>query len=119
MWMPARPALLRIREAIAAQPGALPQLISTPGSGGGFDGLSEEAKLRRIPRGFPPDHRAAEWLKLESFTARAPVERRVATSPGLVDRLCRDFGLLVPLVRWLDRALSYQPATTRIGRALM
>ena len=120
MWMPARPALLRIREAIAAQPGALPQLISTPGFRRRFDGLSEEAKLRRIPRGVPSAfHRAAEWLKLESFTARAPVERRVATSPGLVDRLCRDFGLLVPLVRWLNRALGYQPATTRIGRALM
>ena len=28
------------------------------------------------------------------------------TSP--VDRLCRDFELLVPLVRWLNCALSYQ-----------
>ena len=69
------------------------------------------AKLRRVPRGFPPDHPAAEWLKLQSFTAVASIEPSVVTSPRLVDHLCRDFALLVPLVRWLNRALGYLPST--------
>ena len=113
LWMPARPALVRIREGIAAQPTALARLTSTPGFRRRFDGLSEEVKLSRVPRGFPPDQPAAEWLKLQSFTARASIERSVVTSPRLVDRLCRDFELLVPLVRWLNRALGYQPAKAR------
>ncbi len=113
IWMPARPALLRVREAIAAQPTALKRLTSSPGFRRRFDGLNEEAKLRRVPRGFPPDHPAAEWLKLQSLTASASIEQRVVTSARLVDRLCRDFELLVPLVRWLNRALGYQPATAR------
>jgi uncharacterized protein (TIGR02453 family) len=113
IWMPAPPALLRIREAIAAQPTALARLTSAPGFRRRFDGLSEEVKLRRVPRGFPLDHPAAEWLKLQSFTARAPIERSVVTSPRLVDSLCRDFTRLVPLVRWLNRALGYPPATAR------
>jgi uncharacterized protein (TIGR02453 family) len=113
IWMPARPALLRIREAIAAQPTALARLTSAPAFRRRFDGLREEPKLHRVPRGYPPDHPAAEWLKLESFTAAAPIERRVVTSPRLVDGLCRDFELLVPLVRWLNRALGYQPAKAR------
>jgi uncharacterized protein (TIGR02453 family) len=113
IWMPARPALLRIREAIAAQPTALERLTSAPGFRRRFDDLSEEAKLRRVPRDFPPDHPAAEWLKLQSFTAPASIEPSVVTSPHLVDRLCRDFELLVPLVRWLNRALGYQPAKAR------
>ena len=54
IWMPARPALLRIREAIAAQPTALARLTSAAGFQRRFEGLSEEAKLRRVPRGFPP-----------------------------------------------------------------
>src|SRR5438876_7274507 len=86
IWMPTRPALLRIREAIAAQPTALARLTSAPAFRRRFDGLNEEAKLRRVPRDFPPDHPAAEWLKLQ------------------------DFELLVPLVRWRNRALGYQPA---------
>ena len=89
------------------------RLTSAPGFRRRFEGLSEEAKLRRVPRGFPPDHPAAEWLKLQSFTARASIEPSVVTSPRLVDRLCRDFELLVPLVRWLNRALGYQPAKAR------
>src|SRR5438552_12432533 len=96
IWMPARPALLRVREAIAAQPTALTRLTSAPGFRRRFvDGLSEEAKLR------------------QSFTARAAIEPSVVTSPRLVDRLCRDFELLVPLVRWLNRALGYPPAKAR------
>jgi uncharacterized protein (TIGR02453 family) len=113
IWMPAAPALLRIREAIAAKPTALPRLTSAPGFRRRFDGLSEEAKLRRAPQGFSPDHPAVEWLKLQSFTASASIEPKVVTSPRLVDRLCRDFAVLVPLVRWLNGALGYQPAKSR------
>jgi hypothetical protein len=43
----------------------------------------------------------------------------VVTSPRLVDRLCRDVELLVPLVRWLNRALGYQPAKARPSQAVM
>jgi uncharacterized protein (TIGR02453 family) len=113
IWMPAPPVLLRVRQAIAARPTALERLTSTPGFRRRFEGLSEEAKLRRVPRDFPPDHPAAERLKLQSFTASASIEQSVVTSPRLVDRLCRDFDLLVPLVRWLNRALGYQPAKER------
>ncbi len=113
IWMPARPALQRIREAVAAQPTALERLTSAPAFRRRFDGLNEEAKLRRVPRGFPPDHPAAQWLQLQSFTAVASIEPKVVTSRHLVDRLCRDFEVLVPLVRWLNRALGYQPAKAR------
>jgi uncharacterized protein (TIGR02453 family) len=113
IWMPARPALLRIREAIAAQPTALARLTRASGFRRRFDGLNEEAKLRRVPQGFAPDHPAAEWLKLQSFTAVATLEPGLVTSPRLVDRLCRDYAALVPLVRWLNRALGYQPVTAR------
>ena len=113
IWMPARGALLRVREAIAAQPSALARLTRAPAFRRRFDGLSEEAKLRRVPHGFPPDHPAADWLKLQSFTASAPIVRGVVTSPRLVDHLCRDFERLVPLVRWLNRALGFPPASAR------
>ena len=113
IWMPARPALLGIREAIAEHPAALPRLTGTPVFRRHFDELSPAAKLRRVPRDFPADHPAGEWLKLQSFTARAMIERDVVTSPRLVDHLCRDFERLVPLVRWLNRALGHPPATAR------
>jgi uncharacterized protein (TIGR02453 family) len=94
IWMPARPALQRIRAAIAADPAALARLTRAPGFRRRFAGLSEEAKLRRVPRDFAPDHPAAEFLKLQSFTARAALEPRAVTNPRLVDLLCGDFALL-------------------------
>ena len=116
IWMPAPPALLRIRAAIAVQPTVLTRLTSAPSFRRRFDGVSEEVKLSRVPRGFPSDHPAAEWLKLQSFTASARIEPGVVTSPRLIDGLCRDFELLVPLVRWLNRALGYPPAKARATR---
>ena len=76
--------------------------------------MNEEAKLRRVAHEFPSEHPAAEWLKLQSYTAAASIEQGVVTSPRLVDRLCRTFELLVPLVRWLNPALGYQPAKSRL-----
>ncbi len=113
MWRPARPALNRIREVIGDQPKALARLASAPAFRKRFGELSQELKLRRVPQGFPPDHPAGEWLKLQSFTARAFIEQSVVTSPRLIDRLCRDFDVLLPLVRWLNRTLGYQPLKRR------
>jgi uncharacterized protein (TIGR02453 family) len=113
IWMPARAALSRLREVIGDHPTALARLTRAPAFRKRFGGLSEDAKLRRVPQGFAPDHPAAEWLKLQSFTARALIEPGVVTSARLVDRLCRDFEALVPLVRWLNSALGYQPAKAR------
>jgi uncharacterized protein (DUF2461 family) len=58
--------------------------------------MNEQAKLRRVAC----EHPAAEWLKLQSYTAAASIEQGVVTSPRLVDRLYRYFELLVPLVPW-------------------
>jgi hypothetical protein len=57
------------------------RLTSMPAFQRRFDGLNQEAKLRRVPRDSPPDHSAAEWLKLQSFTASVPIEQSVVTSP--------------------------------------
>ena len=54
--MPARPALLRIREAIAAQPAALRAAHERPRIPAAIQRLSKEANLCRVPREFPPDH---------------------------------------------------------------
>src|SRR6266705_976607 len=54
IWMPPRPMLDRLRDAAFKRR---------------FGGLSDEAVLKRMPRGFPETHPAAAWLKYQSFTA--------------------------------------------------
>jgi uncharacterized protein (TIGR02453 family) len=108
MWMPARPALDRIREAIAEDPGALDRLIRPPAFRRRFRRLDAEAMLKRMPRGYGEDHPAARWLRYRSFTATRMMPEREVLSPRLPSILARDFEALLPLVRWLNAAIGYR-----------
>jgi uncharacterized protein (DUF2461 family) len=68
--------------------------------------------LTRMPRGYAEGHPAAAWLRYRSFTATRMLTEREVLSRRLPDRLARDFGVLVPLVRWLNQAIGY-PARER------
>ena len=75
--------------------------------------LSDETVLKRVPRGFDPEHPAAHWLKHQSFTmGRALTDDQVLGS-RLTTTLESDFALLVPLVRWLNSTLGLQQARQR------
>ncbi len=108
MWMPARPALEKIREAVAESPEAMERLARAPAFRRRFRALDTEAMLTRMPRGYLETHPAAEWLRYRSFTATRTMSEEEVRSPRLPDILARDFAALVPLVRWLNRAIGYR-----------
>jgi uncharacterized protein (TIGR02453 family) len=114
MWMPARPALDRIREAIADAPDDFETVLRAPRFRGRFRRLDQEAQLKRMPRGFAETHPAAGWLRYRSFTATRMMTEREVESPRLPDTLARDFAALVPLVRWLNAAIGYRPLAKRV-----
>lgn len=113
MWMPARPALERIRETLAESPEAFEDLVRAPAFRRRFKDLDREALLKRMPRGYPETHPAAEWLRYRSFTATRMLSAREVESPRLPAILARDFAALVPLVRWLNTAIGYRTWTRR------
>jgi uncharacterized protein (TIGR02453 family) len=113
LWMPARPALDRVREAIDADPEALDRLVRTPAFRRRFRDLTPEAVLSRMPRGYAESHPAAGWLRYQSFTASRDLSEREVLSPRLPDILARDFAALVPLVRWLNQAIGYSSRDRR------
>jgi uncharacterized protein (TIGR02453 family) len=108
MWMPARPALERIRDGIAESPQTLERLLRAPAFRRRFGRLDDEAVLKRMPRGYREDHPAAHWLRYRSFTATRLMTEREVESPRLPATLIRDFAALVPLVRWLNGTLGYR-----------
>ena len=112
IWMPPRESLARLREAIAARPGALAAVARGRAFRTRFGALSEEGMLTRVPRGFPTDHPAAAWLRRVSFTASAPLSDAEVLAPDLPQTVERDFRRLLPLVRWANDALGY-PAQER------
>jgi uncharacterized protein (TIGR02453 family) len=108
IWMPARPALEKIREALVADPEGLDEIVRAPIFRRRFKALNREAMLTRLPRGFVEGHPAERWLRYKSFTATRMLTERQATSARLPVLLERDFAALVPLVRWLNGAIGYR-----------
>ena len=66
-----------------------------------------------MPRGFAEDHPAARWLRYQSFTIGRELGDQQVLGPKLPKLLEDDFALMMPLVRWLNRALGLKPAKER------
>src|ERR1051326_8231462 len=113
MWMPPREALLALRESIAEDPKQFKRIATDRRLLRRFGGLSEEAVLRRVPRGFAPDHPAARWLKFQSFVMGRALTGAQVVSAGLPALLEGAVRLSLPLVRWINGALGLRAAKRR------
>lgn len=118
IWMPPRPSLLKIRAALVRDPKGFGRLVEGRAFRRRFGELDEEAMLTRLPRGFDPGHPAERWLRYQSFTCGREVSSREIRSRSLPRILVDDFVRLLPLVRWLNKALGFSPAASRLPRFL-
>ncbi len=105
LWMPPRPQLNKIRDAIAEKPKPFLKVLAGLKRFGGLD--REAGVLKRMPRGFNENHPAAEWLRFQSFTAGRLIPDAQVSSAKLPALLEKEFTGLLPLVRWLNGALGY------------
>jgi uncharacterized protein (TIGR02453 family) len=113
LWMPPRPQLNRLRDAMAEDPGPFVRMLR--GLPKRFGGLDESATLKRMPRGYSEEHPAARWLRYQSFTSGRPLTDAQVTGTKLPTLLTREFEGLLPLVRWLNGALGFRTAQTSRG----
>jgi uncharacterized protein (DUF2461 family) len=113
MWMPPREALIKLRDAIAEDPKGFAKIATDKRVLRRFGGLDEEAMLRRVPRGFAPDHPGARWLKFQSFVTGRALSNAQAMSARLPALLEADFRLMLPLVRWINGVLGLRAARRR------
>ena len=111
LWMPPRPQLNKLREAIADDPKGFDRVVRSLPSR--FGGLDDEAALKRMPRGYAEDHPAAKWLKYQSFTTGRTLTNAQVTSKSLADLLAKEFAAMLPLVRWLNETLGFKSAARR------
>ena len=111
IWMPPRPQLKKLRDAIANDPKGFDRMArSIPRR---FGGLDDEGALKRMPRGYAENHPAAKWLRFQSFTSGCGLTDTQVASPSLAAFLGREYEALLPLVRWLNGALGFKPASRR------
>lgn len=71
-----------------------------------FAGQLQGEKLKRTPRGFPPEHAAQELLLYKQLYYDVQLPPDVAGSRQLFDELSKRFRLFAPLVGFLDECLT-------------
>jgi uncharacterized protein (TIGR02453 family) len=112
-WMPPRPALDRIRDALSEDPKAFARIVDAPALRRTFGPLSDEGMLKRLPRGTAPGHPAERWLRHQSFTVSTELPESAVFRRDLPALLERRYRTLLPLVRWLNAAIGLKPAVRR------
>ena len=104
-WAPPSPQLVRIREHIADTFPEIQQIERARAFKSMFGTLDGE-KLTRVPRGYPKDHPAAEYLKFKQFLAGREFPPEFATSARFYPALVQTYKAAMPLIRFLNEPLS-------------
>jgi uncharacterized protein (TIGR02453 family) len=104
IYAPETSTLALVREHIAASPRRLRSIVESP-TFRRVVGTLDGERLQRVPRGFPKDHEAAEYLKFRQFLAGREFPATFATSPQFYSGLLTTFRHIAPLVRFLNEPL--------------
>jgi uncharacterized protein (TIGR02453 family) len=104
VYMPGPKELLAIRNHIAANPAAFRKILAQRpiASLGGLQG----DQLVRVPKGFAPDHPAADLLRYKQFLVWVNHPPELALGTDLLPLLAQTFRTLLPLVRFLNAPLK-------------
>ncbi len=104
VYMPEPPDLHALREHLSANFGQFRALVESPGFKRNVGAVSGDS-LKRVPRGYPPDHPAAEYLKLKQFVFGKDYPAAFAVSPAFYDTVVRQFRRMAPLIAFLNEPL--------------
>jgi len=104
LYAPDTSELAAIREHLAANHRRFRSIVDAPRFRR-MVGALEGTRLQRVPRGFPRDHPAAEYLRFRQFLAGRELPPSVATSPRFYASTLALFREVTPLVRFLNEPL--------------
>ena len=112
IYMPQSPELQALREHLAENYARFRSLVESPAfrrTAGPVTGDS----LRRVPRGYPPDHPAAEYLKLRQFLFGREYPAAFATDTKFYREVVTLFARMAPVVHFLNEPLVARTGAPR------
>src|SRR5262249_31569286 len=120
MYAPETPQLQAVREQIAANLRRFRSIVEAPSFKRALDGGLEGEQLQRVPRGFPKDHEAAEYLKYRQFLAGREFPARFATGSGFYSGVLGVFRQVAPLIHFLNEPIrDHNRGSRRSGDVAM
>ena len=114
IYAPQPPELHAIREHLARNYRRFRSIVESPVFRRAF-GEIEGDRLQRLPRGFPADHPAAEFLKMKQFLVAREYPATLAASPRFFPELVARFGQMAPLIRFLNEPLLSRTGPLDLG----
>jgi uncharacterized protein (TIGR02453 family) len=115
MYAPDTAQLQAVREHIAANLRRFLTIVESPAFRRSVGPLGGE-RLQRVPRGFPRDHPAAEYLKHRQFLAAREFPARFAASPAFYRGVLNVFRHVAPLIRFLNEPLLEEVDRTNVRK---
>jgi len=105
IWQPEGPALLRIRKAIANDPGKWKKASRSAKFTKRYPKLAGES-LKRPPQGFDPEHELISDLKRKDFVAFCQLPLKQLQSKKILDEVEAAYSVSKPFVKFLCDALK-------------
>jgi len=103
-WQPEPAQLNAIRQEIDYNGGKLTSILNSKNFKKYFNGLSEEDKLKTVPKGFDKDHKHLEFLKLKSFIAYSKFTDKKVAAKDFDKQVCDGYKAMYPFIAFLREA---------------
>jgi len=107
VYMPLPETLTAMRRRIAEHPEEFRRLISARPLRTLYGEMQGE-QLSRVPKGFPSDHPAADWLRFKQYLFYIELPADLAVTPALYEEIVKRFRALAPFNDFLNAALAGQ-----------
>ena len=104
VYMPEPPDVQALREHLAANYARFRTLVESPTFKRTVGAVYGDS-LKRVPRGYPPDHPAAEYLKLKQYVFGKDYPAAFAVSPAFYATVVRQFERMAPVIAFLNEPL--------------
>jgi uncharacterized protein (TIGR02453 family) len=106
IWQPEPPLLAAIRQEIDYNADEFTGIVNQRDFKKYFGKLSDEDKLKTVPKGYDKAHPQIEFLKLKSFIAERSFTDAQVTSSSFVKELAKTAKAMQGLNRFLERAID-------------
>jgi uncharacterized protein (DUF2461 family) len=97
--------LAAIRRAIADDPSRWLKLVESKALVKRVGKLHGD-RLTRVPKGFPADHPAADYLRMKQWFFDVTLPPAAATRPSFQRTIINHFKAMTPLITWINSVLT-------------
>ncbi len=108
IWMPMAPELKKIRQEIDYNLDEFKCIVEAKSFVAEYKELenSSDLKLSNLPRGYDKENPAGEYLKFKSLVAMNYLSDEDITSNKLTEKVVKAFKTLMPLVKFINKAIE-------------